>query len=61
MEKLQVSYDAARVKEAYEVRHPDRKVVDVCKSRAKALKTAATSGGSVDLSYGFYIVTSAPA
>ena len=60
MEKMQVSYDAARVKETYEERHPNRKVVDVCKDRAKALKTAAASGGLVDLSYGFYVVTSAP-
>lgn len=53
------SYDAARVKEAYEERYPDRKVVDVCKDRAKALKAAALSGGLVDLSYGFYVVTCA--
>ncbi|WP_304584821.1 hypothetical protein [Acutalibacter muris] len=60
MEKMQVGYDAACVKEAYETRHPDRKVVDVCKDRANAMKTAAVSGGLVDLSYGFYVVTSAP-
>lgn len=29
MEKVQISYDAACVKEAYEKRHPDRKVVGV--------------------------------
>lgn len=61
MEKVQIGYDAARVKAAYEKRHPERKIVDVCKDRAKALKTAAASGCMVDLSYGFYVVTSAPA
>lgn len=61
MEKVQISYDAACVKEAYEKRHPDRKVVGVYKDRAKALKTAAAFGGLVDLSYGFYVVTGASA
>ena len=61
MEKVQISYDAACVKEAYEKRHLDLKVVGVYKDRAKALKTAAAFGGLVDLSYGFYVVTGASA
>lgn len=59
MEKVQISYDAARVKEAYEERHLGRKVVGVYKDRAKALKTAVASGGLADLSYGFYVVMTA--
>ncbi len=58
MEKMQVSYDAARVKEAYAKRHTDRKVLGVYKGRAQALKMArAQPDRLVDLSYGFYVVT----
>lgn len=56
------SYDADRVKEAYAEQHPDREVLRVYKDRSAALRfAAAESSHLVDLSYGFYIVTSAPA
>lgn len=55
-------YDKARVKEAYAEQHPDRQVLRVYESRTAALMFAAAEPGRlVDLSYGFYIVTSAPA
>ncbi len=59
MEKI--IYDAARVKEAYAKQHPERQVLRVYKDRTAALMyAAATPGGTVDLSYGFYVVTGAP-
>ncbi len=59
MEKI---YDKARVKEAYAEQHPDRQVLRVYEDRTAALLYAAVVPGRlVDLSYGFYIVTSAPA
>lgn len=62
MKELQVSYDTARVKEAYAKQHPDREVLRVYEDRTAALMyAAAQSGRLVDLSYGFYVVTSAPA
>ena len=55
------SYDADRVKAAYAEQHPDREVLRVYEDRAAALECAAEEAGRlVDLSYGFYIVTSAP-
>lgn len=54
-------YDKARVKEAYAEQHPDRQVLRVYEDRTAALMYAAATGGLVDLSYGFYIVTSKPA
>lgn len=62
MKELQVSYDAARVKEAYAKQHPDREVLRVYEDRTAALMYAtARPDRLVDLSYGFYVVTSAPA
>lgn len=62
MTKAQITYDAARVKEAYEARRPDRAVVRVCKDRKTAMKlVAAKAGRMIDLSYGFYVVTDTPA
>lgn len=62
MKKNRVTYDAARVKEAYAKQHPDREVLRVCKDRVTALRyAAAQSDRLVDLSYGFYVVTGAPA
>lgn len=56
------SYDADRVKEAYAEQHPDREVLRVYEDRTAALRfAAAESDRLVDLSYGFYVVTSAPA
>jgi len=60
MKNKQIGYDAARVKEAYAARHPDRQVLGLYTNRAKALKmVTAQPGRLVDLSYGFYVVTGA--
>lgn len=59
---MQITYDAAQVKAAYEQQHPGRQVLRVYKDRAAALMFAAAKAGRlVDLSYGFYIVTDTPA
>lgn len=59
MDNAQTGYIAARVKEAYAAQHPDRQVLGVYGDRAKALRAVSKPGRLVDLSYGFYVVTSA--
>lgn len=61
MNKMQNTYDGAHVKEAYAQQHPDRRIVGLYKSRKTVLQVVAQeSGRTVDLSYGFYVVTGAP-
>ena len=58
MKNKKITFDAARVKEAYAKRHTDCEVLGVYKNRAKALKMVrAQHDRLVDLSYGFYVVT----
>lgn len=58
MEKMRISYNIARVREAYAKQHPDREVLRVYRDRTAALVYAAAAPGRlVDLSYGFYVVT----
>jgi len=54
-----INNDATRVKEIYTKQHPERQVLRVYKNRTAALIfTAAAPGRLIDLSYGFYVVTS---
>lgn len=58
MEKMRISYNIARVREAYAKQHPDREVLRVYRDRTAALMYAAAAPGRlVDLRYGFYVVT----